>query len=100
MEAKANDGILCCLSKYLALDHFGALAIHEEVLGPCHPNTAYSLNNLAALYWAQGKLEEAKPLYKQALEIFIQVLGLDHTNTRTVQNNYDHLRQLMKRDPQ
>ncbi len=77
-----------------------ALAIRKELLGFCHPDTAYSLNNLAVLYWAQGKLAKAEPLYKQALEIFKQVLGPDHPNTRAVQNNYNSLLQMMKRDLQ
>ena len=33
-----------------------ALAIHEKVLGPEHPDTATSLNNLACLLQAQGDL--------------------------------------------
>ena len=31
-----------------------SLAIQEKALGPVHPNVATSLNNLAALYKAQG----------------------------------------------
>lgn len=31
-----------------------ALAISEKVLGPDHPNTAMSLNNLAGLLQAEG----------------------------------------------
>ncbi|NJK81964.1 MAG: tetratricopeptide repeat protein, partial [Chloroflexaceae bacterium] len=31
-----------------------ALAIKEQVLGPTHPDTALSLNNLAGLLRAQG----------------------------------------------
>ena len=36
----------------------------ERVLGPDHPDTLVSLNNLAVLLQAQGKLEEAEPLYR------------------------------------
>ena len=32
-----------------------ALAIYEKALGPEHPDTANSLNNLAALYRKQGR---------------------------------------------
>ena len=32
-----------------------ALKIREKVLGPEHPDVAHSLNNLAALYHAQGR---------------------------------------------
>ncbi|MEE8273634.1 MAG: tetratricopeptide repeat protein, partial [Alphaproteobacteria bacterium] len=45
------------------------LAIREKALGPEHPDVAGSLNNLAALYDAQGKYTEAEPLEKRALAI-------------------------------
>ena len=37
-------------------------------LGEDHPDTLRSLNNMALLLKAQGHLEEAKPLYREALE--------------------------------
>jgi tetratricopeptide (TPR) repeat protein len=55
-----------------------ALDIRERALGPDHPNTATSLNNLAALYWAQGKFEQAEPLQERSLAITEKSLGLDH----------------------
>jgi tetratricopeptide (TPR) repeat protein len=70
-----------------------ALAIREEVLGPKHPDTAQSLNNLAALYDSQGKYEEAEPLYERALAIFEEVLGPNHPNTIVVRQNYAALLQ-------
>ena len=33
-----------------------------------HPDTLQSLNNMAVLLKAQGRLAEAEPLYRQALE--------------------------------
>ena len=38
------------------------------MLGERHPATLNSMNNLAVLLQAQGKLEEAEPLYRAALE--------------------------------
>ena len=64
-----------------------ALEIRERVLGPDHPETATSLNNLAALYYNQGWYEEAEPLYKRALEIVKWVLGPDHPDMATSLNN-------------
>ena len=52
-----------------------ALAISEKVLGPDHPDTATSLNNLAGLYNNQGKYDEAEPLYQRALAIDEKVWG-------------------------
>jgi tetratricopeptide (TPR) repeat protein len=64
-----------------------ALAICEQVLGPEHPDTATSLNNLAELYWEQGQYEQAEPLLKRALAIREQVLGPEHPDTATSLNN-------------
>jgi len=58
-----------------------ALAIRERVLGPDHPDTSHSLNNLAALYDNQGKYEQAEPLYQRALAIRERVLGAEHPDT-------------------
>ena len=63
------------------------LAIREKALGPEHPNTAQSLNNLAALYDRQGRYEEAEPLYQRALAIREKALGPEHPNTATSLNN-------------
>jgi tetratricopeptide (TPR) repeat protein len=65
-----------------------SLAILEKALGPDHPDTATSLNNLAVLYDNQGRYAEAEPLYQQALVILEEVLGPDHPNTA---RNLDNL---------
>jgi Tfp pilus assembly protein PilF len=44
-----------------------ALQGRREVLGPHHPDTLTSLDNLATLYSDQGRHREAEPLYKEAL---------------------------------
>ncbi|MFN9940821.1 MAG: tetratricopeptide repeat protein, partial [bacterium] len=41
------------------------MAIREKVLGPEHPYTANSLNNLAALHLAQTKAAAAEPLLQR-----------------------------------
>jgi len=65
-----------------------ALAIREQALGPNHPDTASSLNNLASLYEHQGEYAKAEPLLKRALTIYEQVLGPNHPTTIVVRNNY------------
>jgi len=60
-----------------------ALAVHEQVLGPEHPHTALSLNNLARLLQDQGDLAGARPL----LERVLAILGPEHRNTATSLNN-------------
>ncbi|HLX58577.1 MAG TPA: tetratricopeptide repeat protein [Ktedonobacteraceae bacterium] len=68
-----------------------ALDICEHVLGSNHPNTAQSLNNLAALYRDQGKYEQAEPLYQHALDIDEQALGPNHPDVATDLNNLAEL---------
>jgi tetratricopeptide (TPR) repeat protein len=64
-----------------------ALAISEKVLGPEHPDTAQSLNNLALLLQAQGDLAAARPIHERALAISEKVLGPEHPDTATSLNN-------------
>ncbi|WP_071995629.1 tetratricopeptide repeat protein [Microcystis aeruginosa] len=47
-----------------------------------------SLNNLALLYYCQGRYTEAEPLYREAINIATQVLGDNHPHTQTVYQNY------------
>ena len=64
-----------------------ALTIREKALGPEHPDTASTLNNLALLYNNQGKYEEAEPLYQRALAIREKALGPEHPDTASTLNN-------------
>ena len=64
-----------------------ALRIRQKVLGPEHPDTAKSLNNLAALYQDMGEYAKAEPLYQEALRIRQKVLGSEHPDTATSLNN-------------
>jgi len=59
----------------------------ERVLGPDHPDTLNSRNNLAAAYWAAGRAAEAIPLHQQTLADRERVLGPDHPDTLTSRNN-------------
>ena len=64
-----------------------ALAINEQTLGPEHPDTARSLNNLALPYKSQGRDEKALPLFERALAINERVLGPRHPDTARSLNN-------------
>jgi tetratricopeptide (TPR) repeat protein len=72
-----------------------ALAIREKALGPEHPDTASSLNNLALLYEATGAYAQAEPLLKRALAIGEKALGPEHPNTATSLNNLAGLYEAM-----
>ena len=68
-----------------------ALAICEKALGPEHPDTATSLNNLALLLKDQGDFTGARPLYERALAIYEKVLGPEHPDTATSLSNLARL---------
>ena len=57
------------------------------LLGPDHPDTLASRNNLAGAYRAAGRLTEAITLYEQVLPDRIRVLGENHPNTLNSRNN-------------
>ena len=67
-----------------------ALKIRESKLGPDHPDTAASINNLALLLKDQGKYKEAEPLLRQALKICETQLGPDHPTTKIIRNNLQY----------
>jgi hypothetical protein len=53
-------------------------------LGPDHADVATSLENLAALHYAQGRYTEAQPLFERALAIMERMLGRQHEKTIAV----------------
>lgn len=55
-----------------------AMALHEHVSGPEHPDTAKSLNILGRLLHSQGDYQGAWSVYERSLAIREKVLGLDH----------------------
>jgi tetratricopeptide (TPR) repeat protein len=63
------------------------VADHERVLGPDHPDTLTSRNNLAADYTDAGRVEEALSLDEQVLAARERVLGPDHPDTLTSRDN-------------
>ena len=75
--------------KYLDAAIFAdqVLEIHEKILGPEHPDTARSLNSLAALYKSHTNYAAAEPLYQRALKIREKVLGPEHPDTAGSLNN-------------
>ena len=64
-----------------------AYSDRQRVLGPDHPDTLGSRNNLAYAYRAAGDLGRAIPLYEATLTDRQRVLGPDHPNTLGSRNN-------------
>ena len=67
--------------------HEQTLAARERVLGPDHPDTLTSRNNLAVAYQDAGRLDEAISLHEQTLAARERVLGPDHPDTLASRNN-------------
>jgi tetratricopeptide (TPR) repeat protein len=58
-----------------------AVKLAKRVYGLESPNTATSLNNLAAMHQDLGEYAKAEPLYQEALRIRQKVLGPEHPDT-------------------
>jgi tetratricopeptide (TPR) repeat protein len=58
-----------------------------EKFGPEDTRLATTLNDLAAVYYNQGKYAQAEPLYKRALAIKEKALGPEHPVVATSLNN-------------
>ena len=65
-----------------------ALAISERALGPDHPDTATSLDNLLV---DQGELDAARPLSEHALAVRERVLGPEHSDTTSVKSRLNQI---------
>ena len=63
------------------------MSYKEKVLGPEHPLTLTSINNLASVLYGQGKYEEAEAMHQQALEGSEKVLGPEHPLTLKIAND-------------
>ncbi|MFN8083979.1 MAG: tetratricopeptide repeat protein [Dermatophilaceae bacterium] len=72
---------------YTAIGLAEYVSIREQVLGPDHPDTLASRNNLAGAYQAAGDLGQAIPLYEATLTDIERVLGPDHPDTLASRNN-------------
>lgn len=64
-----------------------ALAIREKELGPEHPATATTLNNLAEAYQDTGSYAKAEPLYQRVLAIDEKAHGPENPDIATDLNN-------------
>ena len=64
-----------------------ALDILEQALGPTHPETATSLNDLAAFYQGTKVYKVAAAFLERVLLISEQALGLEHPDTAEALHN-------------
>ena len=92
-EKALQEGRLARAEKYFleALSEAENSGASEDLL-------AASLNNLAAVYRAQGKYAQAEPLYQRALGIYETALGPEHPHVADTLENYADLLRKMERD--
>ena len=67
------------------------MAIREKAFGPDHLHVAELLNNIAALYYKQGRYADAEPYEQRALAIRERTLGPDHPDVTQSLNNLAEL---------
>jgi tetratricopeptide (TPR) repeat protein len=63
------------------------LAACERVLGPDHPDTLVSRNNLASAYESAGDLDKAIPLFEETFAACERVFGHNHPDTLASRSN-------------
>jgi tetratricopeptide (TPR) repeat protein len=56
--------------------------VTERILGPKHPDTLASMNNLALVLSNQGKYEQAEEMHRRKLELSETVVGKEHEQPR------------------
>src|SRR5438874_290452 len=61
--------------------HRQTLQLDRKLLGPEHPSTLGSMNNLASVQDKQGRYDEAEAMHRQTLELREKVLGPEHPST-------------------
>jgi tetratricopeptide (TPR) repeat protein len=83
--------------------HTRARAVRESALGPDHPDTLYSRNNLAVAYLAAGRTAEAIALDEGTLKLREARLGPDHPDTLMSRGNlaaaYESLSRWVEAEP-
>ena len=77
----------------LALTLTDSVTRAGDVLGPDHPSTLASRNNLAYAYQLAGRLDDAIPLFEQNLDDRTRILGPHHPHTLTSRNNLAYVYQ-------
>ena len=71
----------------LALTLTDSVTRAGDILGPAHPSTLTSRNNLAGAYCDAGRLDDAITLYEETLEDRTRILGPHHPDTLISRNN-------------
>ena len=75
-----------------------ALALSEKSLGPEHEVFTTALNNVAKIYVATGKIDEAEQLYLRAMKTYEKKPGIDPAKEADVLDSLAFIAQYARRD--
>jgi tetratricopeptide (TPR) repeat protein len=81
--ADRTSWYLICRGEYVSAETISRIGVEarEKALGPEHPHTLSSVNDLGMAFLGQGKYEEAEVMQRRALEGYEKVLGPEHPGT-------------------
>ncbi len=68
-------------------------------MGRRHPDFMQTLNDLAELYYAEGKFSEAEPLFKLSVAAFEDALGAEHPHVADRLEEYAAILRTLRRTP-
>ncbi|HSR49849.1 MAG TPA: tetratricopeptide repeat protein [Acidobacteriota bacterium] len=87
-------------SDYIQSEKFYQEAIRRrmEIQGPDHFDLGRTMNDLAVLHYAQGKFEEAVPLYKSVLRIVEKTRGPEDREVPVLLGNLAAVMRKLERD--
>jgi tetratricopeptide (TPR) repeat protein len=63
----------------------------KNLRGEKHHRVADILINLVKLYHIQGRYDEAKKMYTEAIEIYDKSLGKQHPDIIRIRDNFDYI---------
>ena len=81
--------------EYKTVELSAAVGVIEDVLGPDHPDTLTTRNNLAVAYYSVGRFGEAIDALEKLLPDCQRVLGLEHPLTKQVKKNLEAAKRKM-----
>ncbi|HSR66833.1 MAG TPA: tetratricopeptide repeat protein [Acidobacteriota bacterium] len=87
-------------SDYVQSEEFykEAIRCRMEIQGPDHFDLGRTMNNLAVLHYAQGKFEEAVPLYQRVLKIIEDARGPEDKEIPVLLGNLAAVMRKLHRD--
>ena len=71
------------------------MLVREKLYGEVHKETAKSYKSIGNVYEKQGNYIKALEFYSKALAIRKEILGSEHPDTKSIQENVDVVKQLI-----